>query len=197
MAKALREKDYGNRLRKVEWEIRPLNFEVGREIIAKYHYAGGASTAVVYCHGLFKRDSIWERDCEGVAWWLPPMVSSAKWAYPKNPKGVLALSRLVIVPGVPKNACTFLLAGSMKRIDRCVWPCLLTYADTWQNHTGGIYLAANWKYRGLTIPTEVWTRGGKVVSKKSTINFTTKQMLESGCKLEGKFPKHRYVHIIK
>jgi hypothetical protein len=65
---------------------------------------------------------------------------------------VLCLSRLAILPDVPANACSFLLARSRRLIDDKAWPCLVTYADEWRGHTGAIYRADNWQYEGLTRP---------------------------------------------
>ena len=61
---------------------------------------------------------------------------------------MLALSRLVVVPGVPSNAAGFLLARSMKLLPPR-WHTLVTWADTRHGHDGTLYRAANWEYAGL------------------------------------------------
>lgn len=131
--------DYGGRLIRGEWEVRPVSLPVARRLVRDHHYAKQASNTATYLHGLFRKDALWEDDCRGVAWWIPPTKSAALATDVLNWQGVLSLSRLVIVPGVPKNACTFLLAGSMRAIDRERWPCLVTYADQRMGHTGTIY----------------------------------------------------------
>ncbi|MCX6031553.1 MAG: hypothetical protein NT169_19915 [Chloroflexi bacterium] len=188
---------YENRLIKTEWEVRKVSLDVATDLVERFHYARGAANTATYLHGLFRHDAFWQSDCCGVAWWLPPTKSAAEATYPANWQGVLSLSRLVIVPDVPKNAATFLLAGSMHMIDRQVWPCLVTYADAWRGHTGGIYRAANWQYVGLTKPSAVWTLDGRMVARKAGPHTRTKAEMEaSGAHCEGRFAKHKFVHVV-
>lgn len=116
-----------NRLKKADWEVRNVSLSTGRRLVKEYHYAGGGSNTATYLHGLFKKtNGIFDNECVGVAWWIPPTKSAAKATFPENWQGVLSLSRLVIKPEVLKNACTFLLARSRALIDRKRWPCLVT-----------------------------------------------------------------------
>lgn len=186
------------RIRKEDWEVRPVNIAIARELVERYHYAKGASNTATYLHGLFPRGAFWERECVGVAWWIPPTRSAAHATYPENWQGVLALSRLVIAPEVPKNACTFLLSRSAKMIDRDKWPCLVTYADEWRGHTGAIYRAAGWQYLGLTKPEATFTIGGVMKSRKAGGHTRTRsEMLALGARHEGSHAKHKFVSIVQ
>lgn len=172
--------------------------QTARRIINKHHYAKGASNTAVYIHGLFPAKAFWNNDCRGVTWWIPPTKSAAIATYPENWRGVLSLSRMAIMPETPKNACTFLLSRSTKLIDPEKWPCLVTYADQWRGHTGGIYKAANWEYVGTTNPEAVYTRNGRMVSRKAGPKTRTrKEMEELGCRSEGKHAKHKYRLVLK
>lgn len=187
---------YSNRLIKADWEVRPVSIDVARRIVFNFHYAKGASNTRTFLHGLFKRGSFWDEDCLGIAWWIPPTRSAAEATYPKNWKGVLSLSRLVVLPGVPKNACSFLLSKSVKLIPAETWPCLVTYADEWKGHIGTIYRAANWKYVGMTQSENVFTINGIMRSRKiGPTTRTVSQMLKLGAVKEGNFSKHKYVLI--
>ena len=187
---------YNGRLKKSEWEVRSIALTTAQQITKQYHYAKGGSNTGTYTHGLFRRDEFWEANCAGIAWWIPPTKSSAIATYPANWRGVLCLSRLVIVPGVPLNACSFLLARSVKMIDRERWPCLVTYADEWQGHTGTIYRAANWSYMGLTKPETVFVVNGRMTSRKAgPITRTHSEMLALGAEELGRFAKHKFVNI--
>jgi len=189
-----RSDEYAGRLRKDEWEVRPVSISVARELVTKYHYAKGAANTRTYLHGLFRRGAFWEADCLGVAWWIPPTRSAAEATYPKNWQGVLALSRLVIAPDVPKNACTFLLSRSVKLIPPQEWPCLVTYADDWRGHVGTIYRACNWSYLGKTGAEETYTISGVMTARKAGGKTRTKaEMLALGAQSEGKHAKHKYV----
>lgn len=183
----------GSRLRKAEWEIRPVSLDSARRVVSKEHYAGGASNTATYLHGLFRRGELFDEQCEGVAWWIPPTRSAAEATYPKNWRGVLCLSRLVIRPGVPKNACSFLLGGSRRLISRDRWPCLVTYADDWRGHTGGIYRADNWHYVGKTKPERTYVLNGKMTARKAGPKTRThSEMLALGAECVGSFAKHKF-----
>ena len=186
------------RLKRTEWEVRNVSVNIARQMVEEFHYAGSASNTYTYLHGLFPVGSFWEADCVGVAWWIPPTKGAAVNTYPKNWQGVLALSRLVVTPGGPGNSCSFLIGASMRLIDRQRWPCLLTYADTWQDHSGGIYKATNWQQLEDTIPQRVYTLNGRLFSRKrGPRTYTHSEMIAMGARLEGRFSKHKFVHYPK
>lgn len=114
--------------------------------------------------------------------------------HPERWDGVLALSRLVIATDVPKNACTFLLARSARLIPISDWPCLVTYADEWRGHTGGIYKASGWKYAGMTNPEATYTINGQMRARKAGQKTRTHgDMMELGATFEGRHAKHKFV----
>lgn len=181
------------RLRKTEWEVRDASFSEGKDLVRRYHYSKGGSNTFVYLHGLYKKGS---DQLAGVAWWLPPTrvacesVNRALWTK------VLSLTRLVVHPEVPRNACSFLLGRSIKLIQRDKrFVSLVTYADESQGHTGAIYLASNWTYMGRTGPYPRWIdpRTGAQVACKSTKNRTKSEMESLGFVRQGPFYKHKYV----
>ena len=183
------------RLRKSEWEVRSAPLAVAQRLVVDHHYAKGGSNTGTYVHGLFRTDDLWS-ECVGVAWWIPPTRSAAEATFPGRWQGVLCLSRLVIAPGVPHNACSFLLARSRKLIDRERWPCLVTYADDWRGHTGAIYRADNWSYRGKTRPERTYQIDGRMVARKAGPHTRTHaEMLALGAELVGSFSKHKFVRI--
>jgi hypothetical protein len=186
---------YHDRLKKSEWEVRPVSIDVAREIIEKYHYAHGAANTATVLHGLFKRDEWFAAPCYGVVWWMPPTRDAAAAWWPE-PDHVLVLSRLVIVLGVPKNAATFLLMRSVKMLpDR--WKCLLTYADTWQGHTGHIYRAAGWEYLGMTEAKPIFLVNGRMRATKAGPRTRTYEEMQTelGAEKVGTFSKHRFRYI--
>lgn len=187
-----------DRLHKEDWEVRPVAIDVGARLVRKFHYAKGCPNTRTYLHGLFRKGAFFDEECLGVAWWIPPTRGAAEATFPENWQGVLALSRLVIDPSVPKNACTFLLSRSTKLIPKTDWPCLVTYADQWRGHTGGIYKAANWKYEGVTNAEETFTINGVMTARKAGGKTRTRsQMLQLGAKSEGKHAKHKFTLIRK
>jgi len=186
--------DYSDRLKASEWEVRSVSLDTARHLVVAHHYARGASNTATYLHGLFRRGSLWEASCCGVAWWIPP-TKSAAIATDANWQGVLALSRLVIVPDVPKNACSFLLSSSMRAIDRSRWPCLVTYADERMGHTGTIYRATNWQEVGVTAPEAAFVLNGRTVARKAGPKTRTRAQMEAlGAVMVGRFAKRKFVH---
>ena len=188
--------ELGSRLRKADWEVRPVCLEFAQRLVAANHYARGGSNTATYLHGLFRCGEIFDEQCQGVAWWLPPTRSAAEATFPERWQGVLCLSRLAILPGVPANACTFLLARSRKLIDRAAWPCLVTYADEWRGHTGAIYRADNWRYEGLTKPQRTYQINGRLVARKAGPRTRTHiEMLALGAEMVGSFAKHKFTRL--
>lgn len=184
--------DYSTRLRKADWYVQDCPLAEAQALIAEHHYAKGGSNTRVYCHGLYRRS---DDRLVGVAWWLPPTrvacesVNKAEW------QKVLSLTRMVMEPGVPKNACSFLLARSIKLIRQDGrFVSLVTYADESQGHTGGVYAAAGWDYVGRTGPYPRWhDKDGKQVAQKATVNRVKAVMEALGHVKVGSFYKHKYV----
>jgi hypothetical protein len=185
-------------LRKSEWEVDTCSLKIAQELVRRFHYShGGSNTRVVTC-GLWRRGVREESECYGAAWYLPPTRTAAKSVCKDNPGGVLSLSRLVCIPEAPKNSASFLIRHSMRFIDRRRWPVLLTYADTWQGHGGGIYKAlkdAGWIESGLTKPEKTYVKDGVMICRKSCNKTRThEEMLALGCEFMGSFRRVRFVN---
>lgn len=184
------------RLRKQDWVVRTIKLATARRLVEAHHYSRGASNTATYRHGLFHHTATTEGECLGVAWWIPPTKSAALATYPDNWQGVLALSRLAIDPSVPRNACSFLIARSMRLVDRQRWPCLVSYADEWQGHTGAIYKAANWTEVGKTAPEPTYQLDGRMIARKAGPKTRTrKEMEDLGAVMIGRFSKTKFIHI--
>jgi hypothetical protein len=189
-----------DKLRKCDWVVVPISIETARRIVTEFHYSKGATNTRVYTHGLFKRgEEIMEANCLGVAWWLPPTKNAAIATWKGEWRKVLSLTRLAISPLVPKNGASFLLSQSINMIDAEKWHCLVTYADTWQNHTGAIYKATNWEYMGETKPSPVFqNKDGKMMGRKrGGKNLTVAELKELGFENIGSFVKHKFRFVLK
>lgn len=163
--------------RRGEWEIRDVDGGQARALVRQHHYSQGGSNTGVFYHGLYRKS---DQRLSGVAWWLPPTRVAAESVNRGQWQRVLALSRLVVLPDVPTNGASFLMAGSIRMIrtgDK--WVSLVTYADESQGHTGTIYRATNWTYVGKTGPYPRWVDAqGMQVSRLST-KSRTKATMES------------------
>ncbi len=74
----------------------------------------------------------------------------------------------------------------------------MTYADSSQGHTGAIYRASNWEYRGSTVKTDQWLDGdGNFVSRKAgKKNYSRQEMIDRGYTLKGMFSKERFRYVM-
>ena len=182
-----------SRLRALDWEVRSVPLAVARQLVEQHHYARGASNTAVYVHGLYHQST---GQLHGVAWWLPPTRVAAESVNRVEWQRVLSLSRLVMLPGTPANACSFLLARSIRVIRReRRFATIVTYADESVGHTGGVYRAANWSYVGRTGPHPKWVdpASGRQVAVKATKSRTKAQMEQLGYQRVGSFHKHKFV----
>lgn len=188
--------DDDGRLRRKDWEVVPIPMKEGKRLVEAFHYSRSHANTATYLHGLKTREVL--SQTEGVAWWMPPTRSAGEHLAGDGWQGVLSLSRLVCDPSVPPNGASFLLAGSMKLIDRDRWPVLVTYADTNQGHTGAIYKATNWHCDGPVVAGDVWTtpQGQLVGRKRGPKTFTVAEMLARGFVKRPAAPKIRFTHRI-
>ena len=114
------------------------------EWILKKHYAHRLPS-ISWAFGLFAGEVL-----EGI-------LTIGKPASPSLCVGVLGkeyenivyeLNRLVINDGLPKNSLSYFVSKSLKQLPKPL--CIISYADTAQNHHGYIYQATNWIYTGAT-----------------------------------------------
>ena len=185
-------------LLKNEWEVKEISLLNAQDFAEKWHYANGAGGLATKCFGLFyKRDS---KILHGIAVWNPPPPGASKSVDICNPHSVLGLTRFCLVKDRPENAGSFLISKGIKLLNKRRWQTLLTYADTAENHNGGLYRAANWTYKGLTKKNpRYWDPiKNKMVSKKQgPNNYNRTQMLNKGYEFQGNFAKHKFVYPMK
>ena len=160
------------------------------ELIKREHYSKSCAKISVYAFVLISPCL----EVVGAALWMPPTKPAAASVFSEHAK-VLCLSRFVVISGLGRNAASWSLSRCISFIKTDGrFKYLLTFADTYMNHTGGIYKATNWNYLGQTKPTAIWMspEGALVTKKRGPVNLTTRQMLALGCRLIGAFPKYRY-----
>lgn len=183
-----------NRLVASQWTVRSIPLPVAQQLVRKHHYAKGGANTGVFVHGLIRKDT---DEVHGVAWWLPPTRVACESVNRDNWRRVLSLTRMVITPGTPKNACSFLLSRSIKIIRRDGrFDTLVTWADEGEGHTGGVYRAANWTYLGANTGDERWVdplTGRHVAKKSAGKSRTVSEMLALGYVRAGKTRKHKLV----
>lgn len=181
-------------LSKHDYDVRTCPYVDLAELIRGNHYARGCPNTATFRHGLFH-----VRGMVGGALWLPPTKVAAQ-SVAQDWRGVLTLSRLVVLPGEPTNSASYLLGRSIRliRADER-WHTLVTWADERQGHTGRIYLATNWTYLGSKRGDPVYLDGdGRQVSRKrAKVSRTHAEMLALGYRCVGRSIKHKYVYRLR
>lgn len=118
-------------------------------------------------------------------------------------KHVISLTRLVVLPGEPQNAASMLIAASLKWLPTLrteagqrKWLAAVTFADDSEGHTGSIYKATNWIYKGRTKPYPRWVTkdGAQVSTKAGPKTRTAEEMRALGYEIAGHFWKHKFVY---
>lgn len=185
--------------RRGDYSFREIPHKQGADFIAAHHYARGCSkTGKMY--GMFRG-----HDLVGVAQWLPPTKVCAQSVLPEFDlwKRVISLTRRAVRPSEPQNAESMLISAALRWVSslrdesgRRKWLAAVTFADESEGHTGGIYKATNWLYKGVTAAYPRWVdpkTGRQVATKAGPNTRTAAQMRSAGYEMLGKYRKHKFV----
>lgn len=183
----------GENLERADWFVERVPHGEAMAAIVTWHYSRSApNTGQTF--GLYRVADRPLAPLLGAALWLPPTRRAAEAVAGEDWRGVLSLSRLVVAPEAPRNAATFLLASSMRMLDRDRWPVLLTYADTRHGHTGAIYKATGWELDAATCAGSYFVKDGRQVGRKrGKRNIPVAQLRAEGY-AEIRSEKLRFVH---
>lgn len=132
-----------------DFEVIEISKNVAWSIYKKFHYFGEKDFISLYSFGVMYDGHVW-----GAITYGSPNAPEINGLYKReNQKGVLEIVRLALDPDCPRNTASWFISASIKAL-RKKYPLrlVITYADTAQNHTGGIYKASNFEYHGLTAP---------------------------------------------
>lgn len=204
----------GPSVRKEDYLVHEITPDASiRAFVTSHHYSRTVSNTWSHVFGMFDKAT---GELVGVAWWMPsmPQAHDSALDFVEKTTGlrgdrsmVLHLSRLVVAPGLLKNAAGLLLSSSMRILSRRKYPILLTYADssvvdarTGEAHKGTVYKATNWIDAGMSPGGRVWVHketGEQRGQKRGKVNIPSAQMRAMGYVQKVAIPKHRYLHIDK
>ena len=110
---------------------------------------------------------------------------------------VLELNRLCVNEGGDKNVLSYFVSRSLNMLPKPL--CIVSYADTSQNHTGYIYQATNWIYTGLSSKNVDWkeigtNRHSRTLGGMYNAEYMSKHP-ERFEKVE-RARKHRYIYLV-
>lgn len=189
--------------RRGDYTFEQIEHAEGAALIREHHYAKGCSKTGVMYAAKSKDGRL-----VAVAQWLPPTKVCAQSVLPDFDlwKRVTSLTRLVVVPGEPQNAASMLIAASLKWLPtlrteagQLKWLAAVTFADDSEGHTGSIYKATNWIYKGKTKPYPRWVTqdGAQVSTKAGPKTRTAEEMRALGYEISGHFWKHKFVYYFR
>ena len=145
---------------KTKHEIRPIDYKTAMDLIVKHHYLHRKAPCS-QAFGLFYKTDGWretDRPIGVITYGTPASRALQKGLCGvEEANNVVELTRLWVMEGTEKNAESFLIANSMKLVDKEI---LVSYAEVQQGHLGIVYQATNWIYTGLSDRHVKWTIEG-------------------------------------
>jgi hypothetical protein len=180
---------------KETYVIQPISYKEAMDIVVEKHYLH-RKCPVSYAYGLV--DITTSKVMGVVTYGVSPSSTLLKGICgPEEARNVYELNRLWVDDMVAKNGESYLVANSMKLLDREI---IVSFADTSQGHVGYIYQAANFIYTGLSAK----FKDPKVVGKENMHHATYANGLTNAQVIE-KFGaenvtfverprKHRYIY---
>jgi hypothetical protein len=178
-----------------QYSVESISYKDAMDIVVEKHYLH-RKCPVSHAFGLVDRST--GETVGVVTYGVSPSSTLLKGICgPDEAKNVYELNRLWVDDKVVKNGESFLVANSMKYLDREI---VVSFADTSQGHVGVIYQAANFIYTGLSAK----FKDPKVVGKENMHHATYANGLTNAQVIE-KFGsenvtfverprKHRYIY---
>ena len=117
-----------------------LNKKICQDWISKKHYR---RTLGIFWEGF---GLVIDGRIEGVVCYGQPSAPIQKYAFNDRDFRLYELTRLVVQTD-RKNACSFLVANSLKMLKESP-SAVISYADSSMNHCGIVYQSTNWIYTG-------------------------------------------------
>lgn len=146
------------------WSVVELEHFTAVGMLKRLHYAKGCANTSSLAAGL--RTPC--RRVVGVALWMTPVAGVQGWAERLGARQPIVLSRMVIEDEVPRNGASFLLARSLRLLQRQGWDFAVTYADPVFGHDGHVYVASGWTRMGFGEPRAIWRdQEGRQRSRKA------------------------------
>lgn len=176
---------------KMKLEVNRIDYKTAMRVIIDKHYLHRKAPCS-FAFGVFDNDILLGVICYGTPSSAPLRSGICGKEEAKN---VIELTRLWVDDVLPKNTESWLIAQTLKLIDKEI---VVSFADTKQNHVGVIYQATNWIYTGLSAKHTDWTIAGISLHGQTIADkHTAKQIRKiygDRFSLKERSRKHRYVY---
>lgn len=179
----------------IEMEVRPILKSTANAVVSNKHYS---RTLGIFWEGfgLYKNNEL-----IGVCCFGQPSAAIQKHAFVDRDFRLYELTRLVVDRG-HKNAASFLISQSLKKLKNVSKCAVISYADSAHGHSGKVYQASNWLYTGATVSHDhlYMVDGEKMhpmtLRDKLGITSPSKWAKENNIQKIKPSPKHRYFYIL-
>ena len=149
-------------------ELVQRNAVVG--FIEKHHYSHNINGVQSYYHfGLFRDGKFGLPEMIGAMLYaMPSMPSTAKKYNPINPTKCFELRRLVCIDDTPTNTESYFIGHTLKWLKKNTdIQVIVSFADPHHGHSGVIYKASNFIYKGKTGKGSILMVDGKEMHSRS------------------------------
>lgn len=147
------------------WSVKSVTRKDISNFIETWHYSKSINGCITdYCYALY--------DLEGVmkgAMFFGRMAMANQWKrFSNSSSDVIELRRLACVDNTPKNTESYFIGKALKLL-QSEWGgnIVVSYADYEYGHTGIIYKAANFEYKGFIKGAKVIVHGDKQYHDKA------------------------------
>jgi len=165
------------------FSVKSIPKSVASQVYRKSHYFGEKDFLHVYSFG-----ALFDGYCWGALTFGIPNARNIKGLYESHEQhGVLEITRLAFEEGAPRNSPSRLISQAIKMVKQ-KYPLrlIITYADTAQDHNGGIYKASNFKYHGLTAQKTDFVHPDGKIRKMKGVKYS---------EMEGEWVKRSRKHL--
>lgn len=144
--------------------VRVVNYETARRWIEQYHYSHVAPASCTYW-GLFDGDLL---AIVGVGTATNDHGVAGKFGL-ETWRGNVEIRRVAVHPEAPPNTASRCIRLALRELTAQGLDWAYSYADTGQNHHGGIYQALNAIYVGESPPVYGWLLDGEPIHPRSVV----------------------------
>lgn len=127
-----------------DYSIKRIPYKLAMDMVIKHHYLH-RKCPCSFAFGLFDKNN----EIKGVVVYGVSCSSTLLKGIcgPEEAHNVYELNRLWVDDNVPKNGESFLIANTIKQLDKEI---IVSFADTSKGHVGYVYQATNFLYCGLS-----------------------------------------------
>lgn len=149
-----------------EFKVIPVNRKDIEDFIEYYHYSRSIHGVISdYCFGLYKDETLIGAIIYG------RMAMANQWKrYSDVCEDVIELRRLVCIDDTPKNTESYFIGASLRWLKKNTkLKIVVSYSDLEYGHTGIVYKASNFTYRGFL-------KGAKVIVSSNGRKYHDKSL---------------------